>query len=67
MRGGGATPHRRYRFGVASERVGDSSKTLARDEQRASGDELHPRALSPECDRQSGGDAVAACVEERID
>jgi len=35
----GAARHRvdrRYRFGVASERVGDSSKTLARDKQ-------HPR------------------------
>jgi hypothetical protein len=40
-------------------------ETLARDEQRASGDELQPRALPPECDRLGVGDAVVR-VEERI-
>jgi hypothetical protein len=37
------------------------------EEQRASGDELQPRALPPECDRQRGGDAVVVRVEEPID
>jgi hypothetical protein len=37
------------------------------DEQQASGDELQPRALPLECDRQRAGDAVVVRVEERID
>jgi hypothetical protein len=37
------------------------------DEHQASGDELQPRAPPPECDRQSGGDAIVARVEDRID
>jgi hypothetical protein len=42
-------------------------QTFAADEQRASGDELQPRALPPQSDRQRGGDVVVVRVEERID
>jgi len=41
-------------------------QTLGPDEQRAPGDELLPRALTPKCDHQRGGDAVGR-VDERID
>jgi len=44
-----------------------SDQTPAPDEQRASGEELQPRALPPECGRQRGADAVVVRVEERID
>jgi hypothetical protein len=35
-------------------------ETLAKDEQQASGNELQPRALPAQCDRQRGGGAVVA-------
>jgi hypothetical protein len=40
---------------------------LAVDEQRALDDELQPRALPPESDRQRGGDAVVVRGVGRID